>query len=112
MVVDGSGREATYAILKKKGHNASIVQNSKVLLAADVAATSRTIAAQDGPGVLVGHSCGGVVIPEAGNNPKVAKLVGIAGFAADRGESVASLIKNPFRRLVVQNPVPIRLTRH
>jgi pimeloyl-ACP methyl ester carboxylesterase len=45
--------------------------------------------------VLVGHSYGGVVITEAGNDPKVAKLVYITAFAADKGESVASLIKDP-----------------
>jgi pimeloyl-ACP methyl ester carboxylesterase len=61
----------------------------------DVAVTERTIAAQDGPVVLVGHSYGGVVITEAGNDPKVAALVYIAAFAPDKGESVQSLIQNP-----------------
>jgi pimeloyl-ACP methyl ester carboxylesterase len=93
--VDGSGWERVYAILKKKGYNVSIVQNPTTSLADDVAATNRTIAAQDGPVVLVGHSYGGVVITEAGNSPKVAKLVYITAFAPDSGESVASLIKNP-----------------
>ena len=45
--------------------------------------------------MLVGHSYGGVVITEAGNDPKVSKLVYIAAFAPDKGESVASLIKDP-----------------
>jgi pimeloyl-ACP methyl ester carboxylesterase len=71
-------------------------------LSDDVAATNRTIAAQDGPVVLVGHSYGGVVITEAGNNPKVSGLVYIAAFAPDKGESVASLIKDP----VPGAPVP------
>jgi pimeloyl-ACP methyl ester carboxylesterase len=93
--VDGSGWEGVYAILKKKGYNVSIVQNPTTSLADDVDATNRTISAQDGPVVLVGHSYGGVVITEAGNNPKVAKLVYITAFAPDGGESVASLIKNP-----------------
>jgi pimeloyl-ACP methyl ester carboxylesterase len=93
--VDGSGWEGVYTILKKKGYNVSIVQNPTTALADDVAATNRTISAQDGPVVLVGHSYGGVVITEAGNNPKVAKLVYITAFAPDSGESVASLIKNP-----------------
>ena len=84
-----------YAILKKQGYNVSIVQNPTTSLADDVAATNRTISAQDGPVVLVGHSYGGVVITEAGDNPKVAKLVYITAFAPDGGESVASLIKNP-----------------
>jgi pimeloyl-ACP methyl ester carboxylesterase len=93
--VDGSGWEGVYTILKKKGYNVSIVQNPTTSLADDVAATNRTISAQDGPVVLVGHSYGGVVITEAGNDPKVAKLVYITAFAPDSGESVASLIKNP-----------------
>lgn len=100
--VDGSGWEGVYAILKKKGYNVSIVQNPTTSLADDVAATNRTIAVQDGPIVLVGHSYGGVVITEAGNNPKVAALAYIAAFAPDRGESVASLIKDP----VPGAPVP------
>src|ERR1700680_5001167 len=93
--VDGSGWEGVYAILKTKGYNVSIVQNPTTSLADDVAATNRTISVQDGPVVLVGHSYGGVVITEAGNNPKVAKLVYITAFAPDKGESVASLIKDP-----------------
>jgi len=47
------------------------------------------------PAILVGHSYGGVVITEAGTDPKVAALVYIAAFAPDSGESVSSLIKNP-----------------
>ncbi len=100
--VDGSGWERVYAILKKKGFKVSIVQNPTTSLAEDVAATNRTISAQDGPVVLVGHSYGGVVITEAGNNPKVAGLVYITAFAPDKGESVASLIKDP----VPGAPVP------
>ena len=45
--------------------------------------------------ILVGHSYSGVVITEAGNDPKVAGLVHIAAFAPDKGESVAALIKDP-----------------
>jgi pimeloyl-ACP methyl ester carboxylesterase len=60
-----------------------------------VAVTKRVIAAQPGPVVLVGHSYGGVVITQAGNDPKVAGLVYIAAFAPDKGESVATLIANP-----------------
>jgi pimeloyl-ACP methyl ester carboxylesterase len=59
-----------------------------------VAATKRVIAEQKGPVILVGHSYGGVVITEAGNDPGVAGLVYIAAFAPDRGESVAFLIKD------------------
>ena len=93
--VDGSGWEDVYRILKKDGHRVSIVQNPTTSLADDVAATRRVIAEQEGPVILVGHSYGGVVITEAGNDPSVAGLVYIAAFAPDRGESVAALIKDP-----------------
>ena len=92
--VDGSGWEDTYRILKKDGYRVSIVQNPTTTLADDVAATKRVIAEQRGPVILVGHSYGGVVITEAGNNPGIAGLVYIAAFAPDRGESVAALIKD------------------
>jgi pimeloyl-ACP methyl ester carboxylesterase len=93
--VDGSGWEGVYKILTKDSYTVSIVQNPTILLADGVAATKRIIAAQNGPVVLVGHSYGGVVITEAGNDPKVARLVYITAFAPDRGESVSTLIKNP-----------------
>jgi pimeloyl-ACP methyl ester carboxylesterase len=93
--VDGSGWESVYAILKKKGFNVSIVQNPTISLRDDVAVTNRIIDAQDGPVVLVGHSYGGAVITEAGNNPKVERLTYITAFAPDSGESVGSLIKDP-----------------
>ena len=57
--------------------------------------TRSVIAAQSGPVILVGHSYGGAVITEAGNDPKVVALVYIAAFAPDKGESVSSLIKDP-----------------
>lgn len=93
--VDGSGWEGVYKILRKKGYNVSIVQNPTISLADDVAVTKRAIAAQPGRVVLVGHSYGGVVVTEAGNDPKVAGLVYIAAFAPDAGESVEKLIQNP-----------------
>src|SRR6476660_7075779 len=93
--VDGSGWEGVYKILKKDGYNVAIVQNPTISLADDVAATLRVIHAQDGPVILVGHSYGGAVITEAGNDPQVAALVYIAAFAPDQGESVATLIKDP-----------------
>jgi pimeloyl-ACP methyl ester carboxylesterase len=92
--VDGSGWEDVYRILKKVGYRVSIVQNPTTSLADDVAATKRVIAEQKGPVILAGHSYGGVVITEAGNDPNVAGLVYIAAFAPDRGESVADLIKD------------------
>jgi pimeloyl-ACP methyl ester carboxylesterase len=93
--VDGSGWEGVYKALKKDDYTVAIVQNPTISLADDVAVTRRAIAAQNGPVILVGHSYGGVVITEAGNDPKVAGLVYITAFAPDQGESVSSLIKDP-----------------
>ncbi len=93
--VDGSGWQGVYNILKKDGYNVAIVQNPTTSLADDVAVTRRTIAEQDGPVVLVGHSYGGVVVSEAGTHEKVKAVVYIAAFAPDKGESVSSLIANP-----------------
>ena len=93
--VDGSGWEAVYRVLRKEGHTVSVVQNPTISLRDDVSVTKRIIAAQSGPVVLVGHSYGGVVMTEAGNDPKVVALVYIAAFAPDTGESVSSLIKDP-----------------
>jgi pimeloyl-ACP methyl ester carboxylesterase len=93
--VDGSGWEGVYKALKRRGYAVTIVQNATTSLAEDVATTRHAIAEQNGPVILVGHSYGGVVISEAGNDPKVAGLVYIAAFAPDKGESVSTLIKNP-----------------
>jgi pimeloyl-ACP methyl ester carboxylesterase len=93
--VDGSGWESVYGLLRKDGYNVAIVQNPTISLAGDVAATKLVINEQDGPVILVGHSYGGAVITEAGNDPKVVGLVYITAFAPDRGESVNSLIKDP-----------------
>src|ERR1700736_2648875 len=87
--VDGSGWEDVYKILKKDGYTVSIVQNPTSSLLDDVAATKRILARQKLPVILVGHSYGGAVITEAGNDPRVAGLVYIAAFAPDKGESVA-----------------------
>jgi pimeloyl-ACP methyl ester carboxylesterase len=93
--VDGSGWEGVYRALRRDGFAVSVVQNPTISLADDVAVTRRVVAAQDGPVILVGHSYGGAVITEAGNDPKVVGLVYITAFAPDRGESVATLIKDP-----------------
>jgi len=93
--VDGSGWEAVYETLKNDGYTVEIVQNPTINLTDDVAVTKRTIDNQNGAVILVGHSYGGAVITEAGNDPKVAGLVYVAAFAPDRGESVSSLIKDP-----------------
>ncbi|MBB6412404.1 alpha/beta fold hydrolase [Mesorhizobium sangaii] len=93
--VDGSGWDGVYQILKKDGYDVTIVQNPTTSLADDVAVTKRAIAAAPGNVILVGHSYGGVVVSEAGTDPKVAGVVYIAAFAADAGESVSTLIANP-----------------
>src|SRR5262249_36550871 len=93
--VDGSSWEAVYETLKNDGYSVEIVQNPTINLTDDVAVTKRTIDNQNGAVIRVGHSYGGAVITEAGNDPKVAGLVYVAAFAPDRGESVSSLIKDP-----------------
>ena len=93
--VDGAGWEGVYRILKKDGYTVSVVQNPTTSLEDDVAVTERVLKAQDAPAILVGHSYGGAVITEAGNDPKVAGLVYITAFATDKGESVGTLIKDP-----------------
>src|SRR5437773_9195879 len=93
--VDGSGWQGVHKALKKSGYAVTIVQNPTFSLADDVAVTKRALATQNGPVILVGHSYGGVVITEAGNDPSVAGLVYIAAFAPDKGESVSALIKDP-----------------
>jgi pimeloyl-ACP methyl ester carboxylesterase len=93
--VDGSGWRPVYKILTGEGFNVRVVQNPTLSLADDVAVTKRAIASTDGPVILVGHSYGGAIVTEAGNDPKVKGLVYITAFAPDRGESVSSLIANP-----------------
>src|SRR5271170_3065957 len=92
---DGSSWSKVIPLLQAKGLHVVAVQNPLTSLADDVAATKRAIALQDGPVILVGHSYGGAVITEAGNDPKVAGLVYIAAFAPAEGESVAALTANP-----------------
>ena len=90
---DGSSWSKVIPLLEAKGLHVVAVQNPLTSFADDVAATKRIIDAQDGPVLLVGHSYGGAVITEAGNNPKVAGLVYVAAFAPATGESSASLGK-------------------
>jgi pimeloyl-ACP methyl ester carboxylesterase len=93
--VDGSGWQGVQSELHKDGFEVLVVQNPTISLADDVAVTKRAIASAKHPVVLVGHSYGGVVITEAGNDAKVVSLAYIAAFAPDSGESVESLIANP-----------------
>jgi len=92
---DGSSWSKVIPLLQAKGLHVVAVQNPLTSLADDVAATKRAIALQDGPVLLVGHSYGGVVITEAGNDSKVVGLVYVAALAPSDGESVASVSK-PF----------------
>jgi pimeloyl-ACP methyl ester carboxylesterase len=88
---DGSGWNAVAQILERDGYRVTIVQQPETSLEEDIAATNRILDQQDGPTVLVGHSYGGVIISEAGNNPHVEALVFVAAFQPDKGESLASL---------------------
>src|SRR5215216_2483695 len=89
--VDGSGWQGVYNQLKDS-YNVRVVQNPTISLEGDVAATKMIIDAQSGPVILVGHSYGGAVVTEAGNDPKVAALVYIAAFVPDQGESVETIL--------------------
>ncbi|MCW1430638.1 alpha/beta fold hydrolase [Novosphingobium sp. JCM 18896] len=88
---DGSGWNAVAQILERDGYRVTIVQQPETSLEEDIAATNRVLDMQDGPTVLVGHSYGGVIITEAGNNAHVSALVYVAAFQPDSGESLASL---------------------
>ncbi len=90
---DGSCWSKVIALLQAKGFHVVAVQNPLTSLVDDVAATERIIALQDGPVILVGHSYAGVVITEAGNDPKVVGLVYVAAFAPADGESINSVSK-------------------
>lgn len=91
--LDGSGWEGVYQQLVKKGYHVSVVQHKLESFSADVDAVRSVIDQQDGPVVLVGHSYGGVVISQAGNDPKVAALVYIAAHAPDANEPRTELVK-------------------
>ena len=90
---DGSGWEGVYKILTAKGYKVSMVSNPLTGFADDVAAAKRVIDRQDGPVILVGHSYGGAVITEAGNDPKVAGLVYIAAFVPDANQTLLQLLQ-------------------
>jgi pimeloyl-ACP methyl ester carboxylesterase len=90
---DGSSYAKVIPLLEARGLNVVAVQNPLSSLADDVAAAKRAIALQDGPVILVGHSWGGMVISEAGNDPKVAALVYIAALVPDAGQSTNDVLK-------------------
>jgi pimeloyl-ACP methyl ester carboxylesterase len=88
---DGSSWHKVIPLLEKKGFHVTAVHLPFTTFADDVAAVKRTLALQDGPVLLVGHSYGGAVITEAGNDPKVVGLVYVAAFAPDGGQSAGDL---------------------
>jgi pimeloyl-ACP methyl ester carboxylesterase len=88
---EGSGWEAVAKTLEKDGYTVSVAQPPETSYADDQKYTRAAIDAMGGPVVLVGHSYGGSIISEAGNDPNVATLVYIAAFALDEGESCASI---------------------
>ncbi|WP_179402703.1 alpha/beta hydrolase [Burkholderia guangdongensis] len=90
---DGSGWQAVSKILMRDGYKVSVVQEPETSFDDDVKATTRVVDAQDGPSILVGHSYGGAVVTEAGNDDKVAGLVYVAAFQPDTGESPLELTK-------------------
>lgn len=90
--VGGSGWQSVYQLLQQQGYQVAVMQNPTMSLADDVARTQDAIAAMQGPVLLVGHSYGGAVITEAGNDLKVKGLVYIAAFVPDAGESVKTLV--------------------
>ncbi len=83
--VDQTSWKPVADILTKKGYNVTLVENPLTSLAADVDATKQALAKQNGKTVLVGHSWAGVVITEAGDDPKVSALVYVSAFAPDVG---------------------------
>jgi pimeloyl-ACP methyl ester carboxylesterase len=90
---DGSSWNKVIPLLEARGLHVVSVQNPLSSLADDAAATKRVIDQQSGPVVLVGHSWGGVVITQAGNDDKVKALVYVAAFAPDNGQSINDMLK-------------------
>ena len=90
-LADGSGWRKVFDLLTAKGYKVTIVQPPMTSLQADVEATKRILALQDGPSILVGHSYGGMIVTEAGTADKVAGLVYIAAFQPDAGETLLDL---------------------
>src|SRR5579862_3414947 len=88
---DGSSWDKVIPLLEEKGFHVTAVHLPFTTLAEDAATVKRALALQDGPVLLVGHSYGGVVITEAGDDPKVAGLVYVAAFAPDQGQSLADV---------------------
>jgi pimeloyl-ACP methyl ester carboxylesterase len=93
LFADGSCWSGVIARLQEAGLNATSVQNPLTTLDDAVAETQRVLARQDGPTVLVGHSFSGMIVTEAGVDPKVSALVYVAARAPDAGEDYTALAK-------------------
>ena len=93
LYADGSSWEKVIPLLQAKGLHVTSVQNPTTSLDADVDAVKRALAQQDGPTLLVAHSYGGMVISQAGDDPKVSGLVYIAARAPDAGEDYPALTR-------------------
>src|ERR1700674_4990414 len=88
--VNGSGWKPVYEILVEHGYHVSIAEHPLTSFSDDVTAVKRVLAMQDGPTILVGHSYGGAIITDVGNDPNVVGLVYIAAHALDEGETEVS----------------------
>ena len=93
-LADASGFRAVYDILKKQGYNVSLTSQPLTSRAADVAAVRRILDLQTGPVILVGHSYGGTLITETGNDPKVKALVYISALQPEAGESSFEMLQS------------------
>jgi pimeloyl-ACP methyl ester carboxylesterase len=93
LFADGSCWSEVIARLQAAGLNATAVQNPLTTLDDAVASAQRVLSRQDGPTVLVGHSFAGMIVTEAGVDPKVTALVYVAARAPDAGEDYAALAK-------------------
>ncbi len=89
---DASSYSEIISTLLAEEYEVVAVQNPLTSLADDVAATKRALARIEGQCILVGHSWGGMVITEAGNDERVSGLVYIAALAPDAGESMMDLL--------------------
>src|SRR5271156_366595 len=103
---DGSSWAKVIPILEARGFHVVAVQNPLTSLKDDVSATRRILALQDGPVILVGHSWGGAVITEVGDDPKVAGLVYVAAYVPDAGTS-ANETSAPFGPTPGQNAIRV-----
>jgi pimeloyl-ACP methyl ester carboxylesterase len=93
-LADASGFRAVYDLLRKRGYHVSLTSQPLTSRAADVAAVRRVLDLQNGPVILVGHSYGGALITETGNDPKVKALVYVAALQPDAGESPFELLSS------------------